>query len=191
FLGAISPFICDSICDITVVLNVGLNLFSLRLDLTLLLKERIMLHHLHLTAFEVFALWAVLGVSILGLLYALFLRNQILGEDQGTPLMQEVWNAIKAGANAYLGKQLRTILPFIVALTVLLFLSVYIVPPSREAVERFPNLNEDQLRVWMGIGRAVAFVMGAVFSLAIGQIGMRMAVEANVRVAAEARNSFG
>jgi K(+)-stimulated pyrophosphate-energized sodium pump len=150
-----------------------------------------MLDHLHLTAFETYALWSVLGISILGLLYALFLRNQIMGEDKGTPLMQEVWNAIKTGANAYLGRQLRTVLPFVVILTVLLFLSVYVVPPSREAVERFPNMTEDQLRMWIGLGRAIAFIMGAGFSLAVGQIGMRMAVEANVRVAAESRNSFG
>ncbi len=43
----------------------------------------------------------------------------------------------------------------------------------------------------IAIGRAVAFVMGALFSLTVGQIGMRMAVQANVRVAAEARSSFG
>jgi K(+)-stimulated pyrophosphate-energized sodium pump len=37
----------------------------------------------------------------------------------------------------------------------------------------------------------VAFIMGAVFSLLVGQFGMRMAVQGNVRVAAAARGSFG
>ena len=74
------------------------------------------------------------GVAILGLLYALFLRSQILREDKGTEKMQEVWGAIQDGADAYLGKQLRSILPLIVILTVALFLSVYIVPPSPEAL---------------------------------------------------------
>ncbi|MRR10499.1 sodium-translocating pyrophosphatase, partial [bacterium] len=41
-----------------------------------------------------------------------------------------------------------------------------------------------------GFGRAVAFIMGAFFSLMVGQFGMRMAVQANVRVAAAARSSF-
>ena len=150
-----------------------------------------MLDHLGLTTFETYALWAVLGVAILGLLYALFLRREVLKEDTGTPQMREVWDAIRTGADAYLNRQLRTILPFIVILTVLLFLSVYIVPPSIEAHVRFPEMDDTQLQLWMGFGRAVAFIMGAAFSLAVGQIGMRMAVQANVRVAAESRKSFG
>ena len=51
--------------------------------------------------------------------------------------MQEVWGAIRDGADAYLRRQLRSILPLIVVLTIALFLSVYIVPPSPEALERF------------------------------------------------------
>ena len=150
-----------------------------------------MLDHLGLTTFETYALWSVLGIAILGLLYALYLRREVLAEDTGTPAMREVWDAIRTGADAYLGRQLRTILPFIVICTVLLFLSVYIVPPSLEATERFPDMDAGTLQLWMGLGRAVAFIMGAGFSLAVGQIGMRMAVQANVRVAAESRKSFG
>jgi K(+)-stimulated pyrophosphate-energized sodium pump len=143
-----------------------------------------------LTQTEQIAIYAVLGISILGLIYAVILRNQILREDKGTPKMQEVWGWIKEGANAYLSKQLRTILPLIAVLTVLLFLSVYIVPPTAEAIAHYPNATEDQVKLYIGLWRAFAFVMGAGFSLAVGQIGMRMAVEGNVRVAAEARNSF-
>ena len=149
-----------------------------------------MLQHLNLTTFETYSLWGVLVVAVLGLAYALFLRRQVLAEDKGTAKMQEVWEAIKQGADAYLGRQLRSILPFIGLLTIALFLSVYIVPPSREAIERFPGMTDNSLKLLIGIGRAIAFVMGAGFSLAVGQIGMRMAVEANVRVAAESRKSF-
>jgi K(+)-stimulated pyrophosphate-energized sodium pump len=101
-----------------------------------------------------------------------------------------VWGWIKEGANAYLSKQLRSILPLIVLLTIALFLSVYIVPPTTEALEHFKGSTPDQVRLYIGLWRAFAFVMGSGFSLAVGQIGMRMAVEANVRVAAEARKSF-
>src|SRR5574342_948121 len=112
-----------------------------------------------LTQFETIAIWAVFAVAWLGLLYAVFLRSQILREDKGTDKMQEVWNAIKDGADAYLRKQLRSILPLIAILTVALFFSVYIVPPSPEALERFSNMTPDQVRLTIGLARAIAFVM--------------------------------
>jgi K(+)-stimulated pyrophosphate-energized sodium pump len=144
-----------------------------------------------LTSLEAIAIWAVFGVAIIGLLYAIFLRSEILREDRGTPKMQEVWNAIKDGADAYLRKQLRSILPLIAILTVALFFSVYIVPPTPEAMERFVGQSEQSVQLIIGFARAFAFVMGAVFSLTVGQIGMRMAVEANVRVASASKRSFG
>jgi K(+)-stimulated pyrophosphate-energized sodium pump len=133
----------------------------------------------------------VVGVAVLGLVYAVFLRGQVLREDKGTPEMQKVWNAIKTGAEAYLGKQARSIIPFIIVLTVVMFLSVYIIPPTAEAKAHFSALQIDTIKLVIGAGRAGAFVMGALFSLTVGQLGMRMAVQANVRVAAEARSSFG
>jgi K(+)-stimulated pyrophosphate-energized sodium pump len=144
-----------------------------------------------LSTFEIISIWGVFGVALLGLLYAVFLRGQTLREDKGTPQMQKVWGAIREGADAYLMRQLRSILPMIGALTLALFLSVYIVPPTPEALERFRGFSADQVRLIVGLGRAVAFVMGAGFSLTVGQIGMRMAVQGNVRVASAARRSFG
>ncbi len=144
-----------------------------------------------LSSLEAIAIWVVFGIAIVGLLYAVFLRSQILREDKGTAKMQEVWGAIKDGADAYLRKQLRSILPLIIILTFALFLSVYIVPPSPEALQRFSSNTPDQVRLIIGIARAVAFIMGASFSLTVGQIGMRMAVQGNVRVAAASRTSFG
>jgi K(+)-stimulated pyrophosphate-energized sodium pump len=164
-----------------------------------------------LTYFERIAIWCVLGIAILGLLYAIFLRRQTLKEDKGTSKMQEIWNAIREGADAYLRRQLRSILPLIVILTIALFASVYIVPPTAEASEWYcmafkgaplptapicgkavmSGPEAQQVSLLVGLGRALAFVMGAGFSLAVGQIGMRMAVQANVRVASAARRSFG
>jgi len=144
-----------------------------------------------LTTFEAVAIWVVFGVAILGLLYAIFLRSQIMREDKGTEKMQEVWGAIRDGADAYLRQQLKSILPLIAILTVALFFSVYIVPPSPEALDRFAGMDEGRIRLWIGLARAFAFVLGSGFSLTVGQIGMRMAVQANVRVASAARRSFG
>ena len=143
-----------------------------------------------LTSFETIAVWLVLVTAVSGLIYAVFLRNQIMREDKGTAAMQEVWEAIRQGSDAYLSRQLRSILPFILILTVLLFLSVYIVDPTPEALERFEGRDESTIRLIVGFGRALGFILGAGFSLTVGQIGMRMAVQGNVRVAAAARTSF-
>jgi len=146
-----------------------------------------------LTGFEQIAIVCILAISIAGLLYAFFLRRQILRESKGDKKMQEVWNAIREGADTYLKKQLHTILPFIVILTIALFLSVYIIPPSAEATQRFSEFKDspDTIKLIIGLGRAGAFVMGAFFSLLVGQLGMRTAVQASVRVTAASKKSFG
>jgi K(+)-stimulated pyrophosphate-energized sodium pump len=148
---------------------------------------------LELLQFETWAIYAVLAVAVLGLLYAVWLRREILGEDKGTEKMQEVWGAIRDGADAYLSRQLRTIVPLIAVLTVAMYFSVAIVHPTEyaAAVAESYGFTGDQISVFVGAGRAIGFVLGSVFSLIVGQIGMRMAVQANVRVASEARRSFG
>jgi len=142
------------------------------------------------TTFEIYAIWTVLFIAFIGLSYALFLRKQVLEKDKGNEKMQEVWHAIRQGADAYLNRQLKTILPLIIVLTFALFFSVYIVEPTSEALKRFSDYTPDQVKIIIGIGRSIAFIMGAMFSLMVGQFGMRMAVEANVRVASAARHSF-
>ena len=147
-----------------------------------------------LTGFEQSMIYMTLVIAVIGLAYALYLRAQVLAKDKGTPEMQKVWNAIKTGALAYLRRQARAIVPLIAVLTVALFLSVYIVPPTRDAVEHFKAqgiTDENTVTLIVAIGRALAFIMGALFSLSVGQMGMRIAVDANVRVASEARRSFG
>src|SRR5512139_2944361 len=124
-----------------------------------------------LSSFEQIAIVGVLVAAFISLLYAWFLRRGVLKKDKGTARMQEVWNAIRIGADSYLNRQLRTILPLIGVLTVLMFLSVYVVPPSREALEEFGAGNA---QIIVAIGRTIAFIMGASFSLTVGQLGMRM-----------------
>jgi K(+)-stimulated pyrophosphate-energized sodium pump len=136
--------------------------------------------------FEALAPWAIIGIAIISLLYALWLRGNVLKKDKGTEKMQEVWNAIRIGADGYLNRQLRTILPIIVVLAVLLFFSVYVVQPTREATEVFGK----DAQLIIAVGRMGAFILGASFSLLVGQFGMRMAIQANVRVASASRRSF-
>jgi K(+)-stimulated pyrophosphate-energized sodium pump len=140
-----------------------------------------------LTDFEQIAVIFVLITAFISLIYAWLLRGKVLKKDKGTAKMQEVWNAIRIGADSYLNRQLRTILPLIAILAVALFFSVYIVPPSREAIQEF-GLQNAQITV--AVGRMFAFVLGATFSMMVGQLGMRMAIQANVRAASAARRDF-
>ena len=105
------------------------------------------------TTFELLALWGVLLIALIGLAYALLLRLQVMREPKGTAKMQEVWNYIRIGADAYLNRQLRTILPLIFILTFVLFLSVYIVPPTAEALQRFSMFDPGTVRLIIGLGR--------------------------------------
>ena len=105
------------------------------------------------STFESIALWAVLGISFLGLGYAWLLRQQVLKEDMGTERMLAVWNPIRLGANEYLSRQTKVMMPLIVILTFVLYFSVYVVPPSLEAVERFAGRSEGASKrssVWAG-----------------------------------------
>ena len=137
-------------------------------------------------SFEALVPWAIIGIAIISLLYAWWLRGGVLKKDKGTEKMQEVWNAIRVGADAYLNRQLRTILPLIAVLAGALFFSVYVVQPTAEATEVFGT----NAQFIIAVGRMLAFVLGASFSLIVGQYGMRMAVQANVRVASASRRSF-
>jgi K(+)-stimulated pyrophosphate-energized sodium pump len=115
-----------------------------------------------LNPFEQIAVICVVLVAFASLLYAWLLRGKVLNKDKGTSAMQEIWGAIRIGAESYLNRQLRTILPLIGLLTVALFLSVYVVPPTTEAVAEFGQRNA---QIIVAIGRTIAFIMGASFSL--------------------------
>ncbi|MFX1580723.1 MAG: sodium/proton-translocating pyrophosphatase, partial [Promethearchaeota archaeon] len=148
---------------------------------------------LHLQWYEQVAILLVIVAAIISLIYAVWLRRDVLKNDKGTKKMQEVWTAIKDGAHAYLRKQLRTILPIIAFLTIVLFFTVYIVPPSLEALEVFPpseGYTYQQVQLVIATGRAIAFVAGALSSLAVGQLGMRIAIESNIRVASASGRSY-
>ena len=109
-----------------------------------------------LNDFEQIAILGVILVAFASLIYAWFLRNKVYKKDKGTEKMQEVWNAIRVGADSYLNRQLRTILPAMALLTVALFLSVYIVPPSAEAKLEFPQ----NTTLIIAFGRALAYSFG-------------------------------
>jgi K(+)-stimulated pyrophosphate-energized sodium pump len=133
------------------------------------------------TAFERYALIAVIVVAIGGLLYAAFLNRQIMREPEGTEKMKRLSMAIRTGGNAYLRRQFRTIIVIFFVLAVLVFFTGYFeTEPSEYG-------NPEWL---LGLGRAGGFLIGALFSALVGYLGMNMAMRGNVRVAQAARSSF-
>jgi K(+)-stimulated pyrophosphate-energized sodium pump len=124
-----------------------------------------------LSGFENLALWVILAISLLALVYAWRLVRGVLAKDEGTDQMKQISLAIREGANAYLTRQFKTLAAFVVILTVVLL--------PLEA----PDLG-------LRIARSVAFVLGALFSAATGFVGMGLAVRANVRVASAARRGL-
>ena len=129
------------------------------------------------TAVERGALWGSLVVALAALGYALLLVGQVMRADQGTQKMKDIADAVREGANAYLRKQLTTVLFLIAALVVLLYWT--------------RSSQKDALAQVYGIGRAWAFLMGAVFSATVGFVGMRLATAGNLRVAQGATTGFG
>ncbi|MCX7805358.1 MAG: sodium-translocating pyrophosphatase [Planctomycetota bacterium] len=122
------------------------------------------------------ALFISLGIAIAGLLYALVLVRQIRGADLGTEKMQGIAAAVREGANAYLKRQLSVVVILIAALVVVLYV-------TKGMQSGFDSP--------FAIGRAGAFLMGAVFSATVGFVGMRLATTGNLRVAQAATVGFG
>ena len=119
---------------------------------------------------------AVVGcIALLALVMAMVFRREVLAAADGTPNMQSIARAVQEGASAYLGRQFRTLSVFAVAAFFLLLLLPV-------------HASEDFSSLTLRISRSVAFLAGAVFSALIGYLGMWLAVRANVRVAAAARN---
>ncbi|MEV7567182.1 sodium-translocating pyrophosphatase [Streptomyces tanashiensis] len=112
----------------------------------------------------------VAAVALAALVVARILVRQVLAAGEGTEKMKEIAAAVQEGANAYLARQLRTLAVFAAAVFFLLMLL-----PADTWSQR--------------AGRSLFFLVGAVFSAVTGYIGMRLAVRANVRVAAAAREA--
>ncbi|MDO8642240.1 MAG: sodium-translocating pyrophosphatase [Candidatus Woesearchaeota archaeon] len=112
-------------------------------------------------------------ISFLALGVAALLARYVLKQDQGTPAMQKISDAIREGAEAFLKRQYKTI----AILT--LILAVVIV-----GIYGF-------LGRWdYAIKTGAAFVLGAFCSAIAGIIGMYISVRANIRTASAARTSM-
>ena len=110
-------------------------------------------------------LFLVPVVGLLGLLFAVILRQQVVKEDPSTDKMREIADAIAEGANAFLASEYRILVVFV---AVLFF------------VIGFGTRN------WITAG---CFLVGSGFSTMAGYLGMNAAIRANSRTANAARTS--
>jgi len=123
----------------------------------------------------------VLGLSVVALAVAVGLARWVLKQDNGTPEMRRISDAIQEGAGAFLRRQYRTIFTLSVFLAALIFV-LY-------AFFRSPHPGEPPATT-MAFWTTLSFVFGALCSGIAGLIGMFVAVRANIRTASAARSSL-
>ncbi len=104
---------------------------------------------------------------------ALALMAYVLKKDAGSEKMKQIHEAIKEGALAYLRRQNKTLAIFVLVMAIVL-----------AAVTGFLKGTT------MALAMAIAYVLGSACTTLAAYVGMRAAVEANVRVAAAARNGL-
>ncbi|HYK82808.1 MAG TPA: sodium-translocating pyrophosphatase [Gemmatimonadales bacterium] len=123
----------------------------------------------------------VLGLSVLALAVAVGLARWVLRQDNGTPQMRTVSDAIQEGAAAFLRRQYRTIY----SLSILLAAAIFVL----YAFFRTPHPGEPSATT-MAAWTTLSFILGAACSGIAGLIGMFVAVRANIRTASAARSSL-
>jgi len=116
------------------------------------------------------------------LLFAVYLARQVMAHDTGTDLMRSIAAAIQEGASAFLYREYLYIAVFVTIVTIALALLV-----DADVFDKFPSETGELT----GLPRtAIAYIIGAIASASAGYIGMMIAVRANVRTAASAREGL-
>ena len=109
-------------------------------------------------------IWLTPVLALIALLFAAYKAHYVSKAAPGNARMQEIASAIAEGANAFLMSEYKILAIFIVVLFAL-------------------------IAVFINIGTAVCFIIGALFSIAAGFCGMKVATKANVRTANAAMES--
>ena len=110
-------------------------------------------------------------LAILGLVFMLIKMSWVKKQSPGNERMQEISRNIKEGALAFLSAEYRLLAIFVVIASIALFGISSLVETTS----------------WMIVP---AFVVGAIFSALAGNIGMRIATDANARTTEAARTSL-
>lgn len=109
-------------------------------------------------------IWVALVCAVLALVFAAWKTSVVSKADAGTERMREIAESISDGARAFLFAEYKILVIFVAVLFVLIGLFI----------------------TWL---TAVCFLIGAVFSVCAGYVGMNVATKANVRTAAAAKAS--
>ena len=110
--------------------------------------------------------------GVLALIYAYLRTNWIKKQDVGTPEMAEIAGYIAEGARAFLRREYRVLVIFVIVAA---------------AVLALVNMRQPESS-WL---IAVAFIVGSFCSGLAGFIGMNVATKANVRTTHAARTGLG
>jgi H(+)-translocating pyrophosphatase len=129
------------------------------------------------------ALPLILTFSIGSLLVAWWLARWVLAKDTGTAAMQEISNAVKEGAEAFLRRQNRTIGGLALLLAGVIFV-LYAFVRSHQDFDPVPTAF--RLAFWT----TLSFLLGAGCSVFAGYVGMWISIRANIRTASAARTSL-
>lgn len=123
---------------------------------------------------QVQVLLIVIGICVIALALAALLTRNLLSQDEGTPKMREVSDAIRVGAEAFIKRQYSTIAVLTIVFAVVIFAVYYLT-------------NQGDL----ALATAAAFIVGAACSAVAGVVAMWIAVRTNIRTAAAAQTSDG
>ncbi len=116
-------------------------------------------------------LYLVPALAVVGLVYMFIQSRWVRSQSTGDEKMSTIAKHIHEGALAFLSAEYRILAVFVVVAGALLGVVSMLVPTTH----------------WFIV---VAFVIGAVFSALAGNIGMRIATEANVRTTQAARTGI-
>lgn len=109
-------------------------------------------------------------LGLLALVFAFVKSRWVATRDPGTDEMQELAGHIREGAMAFLGREYRVLVVFVIIVAILL---------------AYGNISQGLS--WLV---SLSFVVGAICSATAGFFGMRVATAANVRTAQEARKGL-
>jgi len=129
-------------------------------------------------------IWVVPAAGVAAILFALYLARDVMSRDTGTPEMEAVGGMIREGADAFVRRQYTTIGALALVGAVVIGLVIGFVE-TRDVAD-VPDLAGAPI----GIMTAIAFLVGAICSMASGIIGMFVSVRSNVRTASAARRSL-